>query len=233
MVRKMSESLGKRIKKFRTQKGLTQAELGELVNKGGSTVRMWELDRSQPSPQTLRLLCEVLGTTPNVLLGKEDKEQPVETVVIDNNILGQRLRVARGDMSIRDFAKKCNISPSKLEALENGATMTDGKPFTISFSSLVNLSLGSGLSLDYLMGKDEPAFNNTPLEGMSQNQASMLLFVKFMELIEQKYPNMPTQQKAALIFEFNQHDPVELLLSALNNELEKKAKGSDEQCKKQ
>ena len=45
----MAASLGKKIKMLRTEKGLTQAELGELLNKSGSTVRMWELDRSQPS----------------------------------------------------------------------------------------------------------------------------------------------------------------------------------------
>lgn len=223
----MNETLGKRIKKFRTEKGLTQAQLGELVNKGGSTVRMWELDRSQPSSQTLRLLSDVLGTTPNALLGKEDAEESAEMVTIDNNILGKRLRAARGNMSIREFAKKCNISPPQLEALESGAT-ADNEPITISLQSLVDLSLGSGLSLDYLMGKDEPAFKNTPLEGMSQNQASLLLFVKFMELIDEKYPNMSMQQKAALIMEFNKHDPVELLLSALKNELEKQDQGSDE-----
>ena len=50
----MAASLGKKIKMLRTEKGLTQAELGELLNKSGSTVRMWELDRSQPSPQTIR-----------------------------------------------------------------------------------------------------------------------------------------------------------------------------------
>lgn len=224
----MAETLGKRIKRFRTEKGLTQAQLGELVNKGGSTVRMWELDRSQPSSQTLRLLSDVLGTTPNALLVKEGAEEPIEMVTIDNNILGKRLRAARGDMSIREFAKKCNISPPQLEVLENGTAAEAGKPVTISLQALVDLSLGSGLSLDYLMGKDEPAFNNTPLEGMSQNQASLLLFVKFMEHIEKEYPQMSMQQKAALIMEFNKHDPVELLLSALNNELEKQDKGSDD-----
>lgn len=138
-------TLGKRIKKLRQDKGLTQAQLGYMVNKGESTVRTWELDRSQPSPQTIRLLCDVLGTTPNALLGKEEKEEPVEMVTIDNNILGKRLRAARGDMSICEFAKKCNISPP--------------------------------------------------------------------------------QQKAALISEFYKHDPIKLLLSALNNELSKQ--GSD------
>ena len=39
-------TLGKRIKKLRQDKGLTQAQLGYMVNKGESTVRTWELDRS-------------------------------------------------------------------------------------------------------------------------------------------------------------------------------------------
>jgi len=224
----MAASLGKKIKMLRTEKGLTQAELGELLNKSGSTVRMWELDRSQPSPQTIRLLCDVLGTTPNALLGKEENEEPVEMVSIDNNILGKRLRAARGNMSIREFAKKCNISPPKLEALENGTATEAGKPFTISFSALVDLSLGSGLSLDYLMGKDEPAFNDTPLEGMSQTQASLYLLTGLLELIDKEYPDMSAQQKATLISEFNKHDPVELMLSALKNEISNGEKGKGE-----
>lgn len=218
-------TLGKRIKKLRQDKGLTQAQLGYMVNKGESTVRTWELDRSQPSPQTIRLLCDVLGTTPNALLGKEEKEEPVEMVMIDNNILGKRLRAARGDMSICEFAKKCNISPPQLEAIENGVDANTGKPVTISFSALVDLSLGSGLSLDYLMGKDEPAFNSTPLEGMSKEQASLYMLTEFLSLIDKEYPKIPPQQKAALISEFYKHDPIKLLLSALNNELSKQ--GSD------
>lgn len=221
-------TLGKQIKKLRQDKGLTQAQLGYLVNKGESTVRTWELDRSQPSPQTIRLLCDVLGTTPNTLLGKEEKEEPIEMVAIDNNILGKRLRAARGNMSIREFAKKCNISPPQLEALENGTTTEDGKPFTISLSALVDLSLGSGLSLDYLMGKDEPAFNGTPLEGMSQGQASLYLLAGLLDTIDKEYPNMSAQQKATIISEFNKHGPVELMLSALKNEISNSEKGKGE-----
>lgn len=220
----MSETLGKRIRMFRTEKGLTQAELGELVNKGGSTVRMWELDRSQPSPQTIRLLCDVLGTTPNALLGKEEAEEPIEMVTIDNNILGKRLRTARGDMSIREFAKKCNISPPQLEALENGTGTEAGKPVTLSFSALVDLSLGSGLSLDYLIGKDEPALNGTPFEGMSANQVSLLLTPKYLELLDKEYPDMSFELKAAYIDAL--HHSVELMLSALKNEISSSEKGS-------
>ena len=63
----------------------------------------------------------------------------------------------------------------------------------------------------------EPAFNGTPLEGMSQNQAYMLLFAKVAEIIGNT-PDMTAQQKDMLNTELNKHDPVELLLSALEQE---------------
>ena len=129
----MYKTLGKRIRKLRKDKGLTQDELGKLVNKGGSTVRTWELDGAQPSPSTLCLLCDIFNTTPNFLLGREN---------------------------------------------------------TVETPSL-----------------------------------SLLLLTELIQFIEKKYPNISTQQKAALISEFYKHDPIKLLLSALNNELSKQ--GSD------
>lgn len=128
-------TLGKQIKKFRIRKGLTQEQLGTLLNKAGSTVRSWELDNSQPSPQTLCLLCDVLGTTPNVLLEKEEAENP---------------------------------------------------------------------------------------------ELSILLLAEILDFIEKNYPNMSAQQKATIISEFNKHNPAELMLSALKNEIFNSEKGKGE-----
>lgn len=61
----MALTLGKQIKMLRTEKGMTQAELGDLLNKAGSTVRMWELDKSSPDRKTLYRICEVFGVTPD------------------------------------------------------------------------------------------------------------------------------------------------------------------------
>lgn len=61
----MQMTLGKQIKMLRTEKGLTQAELGEILGKGGSTVRMWELDRSSPDRKALYAMCEIFGLTPD------------------------------------------------------------------------------------------------------------------------------------------------------------------------
>ena len=128
-------TLGKQIMRFRKKKGLTQEQLGTLLNKAGSTVRSWELDNSQPSPQTLCLLYDILETTPNVLLEKEESEHP---------------------------------------------------------------------------------------------ELSILLLAEILDFIEKNYPNMPARHKAALLLEYNKHNPIELLLSALNNEIGNSEKGKGE-----
>lgn len=61
----MAVSLGQQIKKLRVEKGITQAELGERLGKAGSTVRMWELDRSSPDRKALYSICEIFGVTPD------------------------------------------------------------------------------------------------------------------------------------------------------------------------
>lgn len=61
-------SLGARIRKARLEKGITQAQLGKLVGKAESTVRTWELDRAQPSPETLDKVADALNVTYAMLM---------------------------------------------------------------------------------------------------------------------------------------------------------------------
>ena len=64
-------SLGKTIRKYRNKLGLTQAELAVKVNKSESTVRMWELEKSQPDNSTLVLLSNIFDVTTDYLLGND------------------------------------------------------------------------------------------------------------------------------------------------------------------
>ena len=50
--------------------------------------------------------------------------------------------------------------------------------------TLAKLSLGSGLSLDYLMGKEDPAFNGTPFEGMSRLKFEIWKEADFMSKLD-------------------------------------------------
>lgn len=67
----VNQFIGGRIKSLRESAGLTQAELGKKVNKGESTVRMWELGKSEPDLDTIIKLAEVFNTTTDYLLGKD------------------------------------------------------------------------------------------------------------------------------------------------------------------
>lgn len=69
-------TLGQRIKKLREGKGLSQGELGKLVNVGNTTISQWENDKRTPDLATLDKLANVLKTSSDYLLGRTDDPSP-------------------------------------------------------------------------------------------------------------------------------------------------------------
>lgn len=61
--------VGNRIKALRETNGLSQKELGKIVNKGDSAVRMWELGNSEPDCSTLIILADHFNVSIDYLLG--------------------------------------------------------------------------------------------------------------------------------------------------------------------
>lgn len=69
----VNNSVGRHIKLLRETIGMTQGELGKKVNKGESTVRMWELGKSEPDNETLKILADLFNVTTDYLLGRDEK----------------------------------------------------------------------------------------------------------------------------------------------------------------
>lgn len=69
---------GKILKQLRTDKGLTQSDIGKIVNKGDSTVRMWELRNSEPDYDTIVILANYFNVSVDYLLGRETKSPSEE-----------------------------------------------------------------------------------------------------------------------------------------------------------
>lgn len=67
---------------------------------------------------------------------------------MDNNALGKAIRKARGDLSLRDYAKKIGISHTHLDSIEKGYDPRTGKPVTISLDTFVKLSDATGIPLE-------------------------------------------------------------------------------------
>ncbi|WP_051688973.1 helix-turn-helix domain-containing protein [Butyrivibrio sp. AE2032] len=65
----MGNTLGKNIKTFRKNKGLTQEELAELLNITPQAVSKWESENGLPDVSMLIPLAQVLGVTTDTLLG--------------------------------------------------------------------------------------------------------------------------------------------------------------------
>jgi transcriptional regulator with XRE-family HTH domain len=60
-----------RLKELRKEKGITQKQLAELMNKSVTGLASWEQGLSEPSINDLRKLCKIYGISADYLLGLE------------------------------------------------------------------------------------------------------------------------------------------------------------------
>lgn len=86
-------SIGDNIRNARITKGLSQkdvadalTEKGEIV--GNTTISNWEMGNTKPDADTITLLCEILETDANSLLGFNPNKNDVE----EYNILFDKLK---------------------------------------------------------------------------------------------------------------------------------------------
>lgn len=66
----MQKEFGKRLKAARKTKGMTQTDLGKLVNVTKGTVSSWETGVRCPSVETLIQLADLFACTTDYLLGR-------------------------------------------------------------------------------------------------------------------------------------------------------------------
>ena len=62
-----------KIRELRKDKGLTQKQLAELINKSPTGVASWEQGLSEPSVNDIRSLCKIFEVSSYYLLGLEDE----------------------------------------------------------------------------------------------------------------------------------------------------------------
>ena len=60
---------------LRTEKGLSQSELGRLVGVSNKAVSKWEMGAAKPRPEKLARLAEIFGVTIEELLRGERREK--------------------------------------------------------------------------------------------------------------------------------------------------------------
>lgn len=69
------------------------------------------------------------------------------------NYIGEYIKKYRGDMSLREFAKKCDISHTHLDSIEKGIDPRTGKPVRITVDTLKKIAKTMGMSINDLLIK--------------------------------------------------------------------------------
>ena len=70
---------GSTLKELRTQAGMTQQQLGDLIGVTKSVISFYELQERCPSPETLKRIAAVFHVSTDFLLGIEKK--PIVTTI--------------------------------------------------------------------------------------------------------------------------------------------------------
>ena len=95
------DTIGKRIQKYRKEKGLTQEELAGIMEVSPQAVSKWETDASCPDMGLVPKLCRTLGMSADELICGHVKEVRVadaaEQKPLEELTLRIRVRSAKGD----------------------------------------------------------------------------------------------------------------------------------------
>ncbi len=67
------------------------------------------------------------------------------------NYIGEYIKKFRGNMSLRDFAKKCDISHTHLDSIEKGYDPRTGKPVRVTVDTLKKIANAMGMSINDLL----------------------------------------------------------------------------------
>ena len=67
-------TFGEKLKNSRLTMKLTQRQLADMVGAKHNSVSDWENNKNKPDPDTIELLCGVLGITPNFLLNSNSDD---------------------------------------------------------------------------------------------------------------------------------------------------------------
>lgn len=65
-----------RFEQLRRSKGITKKFIAQSLGRSATLCQDWKQHKSQPSPDQLRQVADILGTTPAYLLGETDEVSP-------------------------------------------------------------------------------------------------------------------------------------------------------------
>lgn len=130
--------LSNRIFELRTQKGLSQKELGALLGVSNKAVSKWETGTAMPKTETLIKLAEVFEISPeeflNFLCVEEEHKMPT---LADLSAYTQHILEEKNTAEIKGRANIINVRSAKLYFVGLVAVIVTSLIFAIAFAIMV------------------------------------------------------------------------------------------------
>lgn len=125
--------LSNRIYELRTQKGLSQKELGAILGVSNKAVSKWETGTAIPKTETLIKLAEVFEISTeellNMALPLQNTQTKEEGIILNpiNARMGKTLGEFRAEQGLylKDVAEKIGVSEEELQAVEDSYLVPD------------------------------------------------------------------------------------------------------------
>ena len=99
-----------KLKQIRKEKGLTQTELAQRINVSKVTIVSWEKGKCYPNASDLLLLCHVLDSSPNDILGYDTGTNRNEQELIENFRKCSNERQKSAIKTVADYATLSKLS---------------------------------------------------------------------------------------------------------------------------
>lgn len=136
--------IGRRIKELRTEKGLTQQELAEILNVSSMSISFYENEQRKPDSDFIISVSKYFGVSTDYLLGKTYKRRiPREERFGAFSKRLKHVRELKG-ISQRQAAEDLKISPQNLSYYENGRDA--------GYGLLVRMARYYDVTVEYLIG---------------------------------------------------------------------------------
>lgn len=68
--------------------------------------------------------------------------------------IGNIIRKLRGDLSLREFSKKCDVSHTTIDNLEKGIDFRTKKPTQVTLNTLNKIASACNVSISYIIGEN-------------------------------------------------------------------------------
>lgn len=98
------------------------------------------------------------------------------------NDIGKTVRLLRGEMSLRDFAEKCDVSHTTIDNLEKGIDFRTGKPTQVKMTTLQKIADACNVPISYIINESPTP---TP-EAPQLSEGEQLLLDMFRQIPEEQ-----------------------------------------------